>query len=213
MAFPKEGKTTPSPSALFGYFRPMRSLVICTGNPGKVKDFRALLNEQWELFDLDSMGIHQELPETGDTLEANALQKARYVHGSTGMPVLADDTGLLVDHLNGAPGVRSARYAGEEKDPGANMVKLLREMEGVNHRTARFITVLAYIDGSGEHIFHGEVTGSIAGAPRGNEGFGYDPIFIPAGEDRTFAEMKAEEKNAISHRARALQKFKAFVLR
>lgn len=178
-------------------------LVLCTRNPGKVAELAALLPSNFRVLGPDEVGVTGELPETGDTLEANAVQKARWVHDRCGLPCIADDTGLEVDALNGAPGVHSARYAGEDRDPRANMHKLLHALEGRSDRTARFRTVIALIEDGREHLFHGVVEGRILAAPRGTGGFGYDPLFAPEGEERSFAEMTSEEKNRISHRARA----------
>ncbi|MBK8499090.1 MAG: RdgB/HAM1 family non-canonical purine NTP pyrophosphatase [Flavobacteriales bacterium] len=181
-------------------------IILCTGNPGKMIELRALLPEGIELGSLADGGLPTELPENGDTLEANALEKARFAFGRCGEPCLADDTGLEVDTLNGLPGVLSARYAGEAKDAQANMRKLLRELDGKEPRTARFRTVIAFVGPDDEALFEGTVEGRILEAPRGDGGFGYDPLFVPQGEERTFAEMDAAAKNAISHRARAVEK-------
>lgn len=184
----------------------MQKLMICTGNPGKVAELIALLPTTLEVVSLAQTGLPVDLPETGDTLQDNALQKARYVFQHTGIPCLADDTGLEVDALAGAPGVYSARYAGEAKDAKANMAKLLAELADGADRRARFRTVLALVDGEQELLFEGTVEGEIAQAPAGTGGFGYDPIFIPAGSWQTFAQMDRVAKNAISHRGRALRK-------
>lgn len=189
----------------------MQRVVLCTGNAGKVAELKALLPSDMELVGLRELGLPLDLPETGDTLEANALQKARYVFDRTGSPCIADDTGLEVDALSGAPGVRSARYAGEAKDPKANMKKLLRELEGRTDRAARFRTVIALIDAHGEHTFEGEIKGTIATEARGTGGFGYDPIFLPEMSDLTFAELDTVRKNAISHRSRAVWKLVRFL--
>ncbi len=181
--------------------------LLCTGNPGKAVELRALLPAGIELLTLTDAGLPTELPETGDTLEANALQKARYAHGLTGLPCIADDSGLEVDALNGAPGVKSARYAGEAKDPMANMAKLLDELRGRTDRSARFRTVIAYVDRGIEHTESGEVRGRIITEQRGTGGFGYDPVFLPGMSDLTFAEMEPRMKNAISHRGQAVWKF------
>ncbi len=178
-------------------------LVLCTRNPGKLAELAALLPAAYRVLGPDQVGVAHELPETGDTLEANAVQKARWVYDRCGLPCIADDTGLEVDALGGAPGVHSARYAGEGRDPQANMRKLLRAMEGRSDRTARFRTVIALVADGREHLFQGVAEGRILTAPRGTGGFGYDPLFAPEGEDRSFAEMSAAEKNRISHRARA----------
>jgi XTP/dITP diphosphohydrolase len=184
----------------------MPRYLLCTGNPGKAAELRALLPVGIELVTLTEAGLPTDLPETGDTLEANALQKARYAHERTALPCIADDTGLEVDALNGAPGVLSARYAGEAKDPAANMAKLLHELQGVTDRSARFRTVIALVDGEGERTFEGEVRGTITEAPRGTGGFGYDPVFLPEMSDLTFAELDPRRKNAISHRGMAVWK-------
>lgn len=188
----------------------MRKAVLCTGNKGKVAELRALLPEKLELIDLDAVGLPADLPETGDTLEANALQKARYAHERCDLPCIADDTGLEVDALNGAPGVFSARYAGAARDPQANMDRLLTELAGKG-RMARFRTVIALIDDTGEQTFEGSVSGTITELPRGDGGFGYDPVFVPEGGKLTFAEMDKEAKNAISHRRRAVDKLVAYL--
>jgi XTP/dITP diphosphohydrolase len=182
----------------------MAAIVLCTGNEGKVAELRALLTGGVELLSLAQVGLPADLPETGDTLEANAVQKAQYAHERCGLPCIADDTGLEVQALGGAPGVYSARYAGAQRDPQANMARLLAALEGEADRRARFRTVLALVDGTGVHTFEGVVEGRIIGAPRGTGGFGYDPIFVPDQGDRTFAELDKEAKNAISHRGRAV---------
>lgn len=192
-------------SIIFRTFAPMDRIVLCTGNPGKVVELKALLPAGMDLVGLRELGLPEDLPETSPTLEGNALQKARYVFERTGLPSVADDTGLEVDALDGAPGVLSARYAGEAKDPKANMAKLLSELQDRHHRAAQFRTVIALVAPEGEWTFEGVVRGRIAGTPRGTSGFGYDPVFIPEGERITFAEMDMARKNAMSHRARAVQ--------
>ncbi len=189
----------------------MERIVLCTGNAGKIVELKALLPQGIELLSLADVGLPADLPETGDTLEANAIQKARYAHVRCGMPCIADDTGLEVEALNGAPGVYSARYAGAERDPQANMAKLLAALDGVAVRKARFRTVLALIEGSGERTFEGVVEGRIALQPRGSGGFGYDPVFVPEGGALTFAEMDKATKNAISHRGRAVAELVRFL--
>lgn len=179
-------------------------LVLCTANPGKVAELLALLPPHWRVAGLADVGVTADIPETGDTLQANAGQKARYVFERTGLPCIADDTGLEVDALGGAPGVHSARYAGPARDPAANMHKLLEELVGRTDRTARFRTVIAYVDGTGTRFFEGDVEGTITDAPRGAGGFGYDPVFLPRMSDLTFAELDPMRKNAISHRGRAV---------
>jgi XTP/dITP diphosphohydrolase len=191
---------------------PMDTMVLCTGNPGKVAELRAMLPTRIRLLSLAEVGLPSDLPETGDTLEANALQKARYAFERTGLPCIADDTGLEVDALHGAPGVHSARYAGEAKDPVANMTRLLKELEGLDDRKARFRTVIAFVAPGVEHTVEGEVRGTITSAPRGTGGFGYDPVFLPEMSDLTFAELDAGRKNAISHRAQAVWRFARWLM-
>lgn len=185
-------------------------MVLCTGNEGKVVELRALLPAGIELIGLAEAGLPADLPENGDTLTANALEKARFAHARCGLPCLADDTGLEVDALAGAPGVRSARYAGGTKDAAANMNRLLTEMKDAADRRARFRTVIAWVSQDGEEVFEGAVEGTIAHAPRGGGGFGYDPVFVPVGSALTFAEMDLKAKNAMSHRARAIERFLAW---
>ena len=189
----------------------MNELVLCTGNQGKVAELHALLPNDYRVFGLAELGFSTDLPETSDTLQGNALQKARHGFAQCGRPCVADDTGLEVEALDGAPGVNSARFAGEAKDPTANMRKLLDALVGTPLRNARFRTVLALVDGDKEHCFEGTVEGTITHGPLGTGGFGYDPIFLPEGSSLTFAEMDAEAKNRISHRARAMEKLLAFL--
>jgi XTP/dITP diphosphohydrolase len=181
-------------------------MVLCTGNPGKVAELRALLPPSIELLSLADVGLPSDLPEDGATLEDNALQKARFAFHRVKLPCIADDTGLEVDALHGGPGVFSARYAGEAKDPAANMARLLRELAGRDDRRARFRTVIAFVAEGIEHTVEGEVRGTIADAPRGDGGFGYDPVFRPEVSTLTFAEMEVKTKNAISHRGQAIWK-------
>lgn len=188
----------------------MARLVLCTGNAGKIAELKALLPSAIRLLSLADVGLPTDLPETGSTLEENALQKARYAHERCGLTCLADDTGLEVEALGGDPGVLSARYAGEMKDPKANMLKLLGALHGRSSRSARFRTVLALVGDGEEHLFEGVVEGGIIEAMRGQGGFGYDPVFVPQGHHITFAEMDRSVKNAISHRGRAVQRFLAF---
>lgn len=189
----------------------MSKLLLCTGNAGKLAELRALLPSSMELLSLTDAGLPSDLPETGDTFAANAIQKARFAFERTGLPCIADDSGLEVTALNGAPGVYSARYAGEAKDDAANMAKLLSELKGVEDRSARFRTVVALIDEQGEYTFEGEVRGVITTRPRGANGFGYDPVFLPEMSDLTFAELDAKMKNAISHRGQAVWKLVRFL--
>lgn len=187
-------------------------ILLCTGNAGKVAELRALVPPGIEVIALAEVGLPLDLSETGDTLEANALEKARYAHARTGLPCLADDTGLEVEAIGGEPGVLSARYAGEDKDAAANTRKLLDALQGVVDRQARFRTVMAWVAEGEERTFEGTVGGVITHAPRGNGGFGYDPVFQPVGESRTFAEMDLRTKNSISHRARAMRAVQDFLM-
>lgn len=186
-------------------------LLLCTGNPGKVTEIVALLPARFTVRSLSDLGLPLDLPETGATLEANALEKARFAFERTGLMCVADDTGLEVSALNGAPGAWSARYAGPAKDPVANMAKVLAALEGIADRSARFRTVIALVGADGEHLFEGEVGGTIVPAPRGTGGFGYDPIFMPHMSDLTFAELDPARKNAISHRGMAVWKLVRFL--
>lgn len=185
---------------------PLPKLVFATRNPGKVREIADLLSAHYDIIGLDEVGCREDIPETAPTLEGNAIQKAEYVLDNFGVHCFADDTGLEVNALDGAPGVHTARYAGEAKDPEANMAKLLDALKDQSDRGARFRTVMALTTPSGTLTFDGICTGQIAKQRSGNKGFGYDPIFIPEGEtSRTFAEMSAPEKNVISHRARAVR--------
>ena len=189
----------------------MKALVFATHNSHKASEINNLLGGLYEIRELDAIGITEDIPENGDTLEANARQKARYVYDRTGLDVFADDTGLEVEALGGRPGVYTARYAGEECDSVKNMKKLLAELEGQSNRRARFRTVICLIIGGVEHLFEGVVNGTITTSFSGTEGFGYDPIFMPDGENRTFAEMPLTEKNKISHRGRAVSELVKFL--
>lgn len=179
-------------------------IVFATNNAHKLSEVSAVLGPDYELVTLREVGITEDIPETGATLDENASLKACYVYERTGLDCFADDTGLEVEALNGAPGVRSARYATEGHDFAANNRKLLAELEGKSNRSARFRTVISLIRGGVEHQVEGIVRGRIATSEAGCGGFGYDPLFIPEGHDCTFAEMSAEAKNAISHRGRAV---------
>lgn len=189
----------------------MRKLIFATNNAHKLGEVQALLGDAFELVTLRQCGITEDIPETADTLEGNALQKARYVYEKTGLDCFADDTGLEVDALGGAPGVHSARYATDGHDFAANNRLLLKNLEGETDRTARFRTVIALIIDGVEYTFEGRVEGTIASSESGSEGFGYDPLFVPSGEIITFAQMSAEAKNAISHRGRAVAKLVNFL--
>ena len=179
-------------------------IVFATNNTHKLSEVSAVLGEGYEIVTLREVGITEDIPETGETLDENASIKARYVYERTGLDCFADDTGLEVDALDGAPGVRSARYATDGHDFAANNRKLLYEMRDKENRRARFRTVISLIRGGVEQQVEGIVTGTIATAEAGCGGFGYDPLFIPDGHTVTFAEMSAEAKNSISHRGRAV---------
>lgn len=190
----------------------MKKFVFATNNRHKLEEVQAILGDKVELMSLRELGCHEEIPETADTLEENALMKARYIYQHYHTDCFADDTGLEVEALNGAPGVHSARYAsGDGHDSEANMRKLLQELEGVENRKARFRTVFALIVNGKEHLFEGIVNGTIIKVRRGTSGFGYDPIFIPNGYDKTFAELGNDIKNRISHRAIASDKLCKFL--
>jgi XTP/dITP diphosphohydrolase len=189
----------------------MRKLIFATNNAHKLGEVQALLGDDFELVTLRECGITEDIPETADTLEGNALQKARYVYSKTGLDCFADDTGLEVDALGGAPGVHSARYATDGHDFAANNRLLLKNLEGAKERTARFRTVIALILDGVEYTFEGRVEGVIVTEESGSEGFGYDPLFVPSGEIITFAQMSAEAKNAISHRGRAVAELVKFL--
>ena len=208
-------------------------IVFATNNEHKLSEIRAILGPQTEVVSLADIGCREDIPETGQTLEENALMKAEYVYNKYHLPCFADDTGLEVDALGGAPGVYSARYAslgvsdgsavGKSHDSEANMARLLRELGNNNNRKARFRTVIALIEKRDAcpcgctgikqiHRFEGIVEGEIVRERRGGEGFGYDPVFQPDGYDQTFAELGTGIKNRISHRARATQKLAEYLL-
>ncbi|TVR39030.1 MAG: non-canonical purine NTP diphosphatase [Cryomorphaceae bacterium] len=189
----------------------MRKLVFATHNAHKLREVQDLLAGKYELLSLTDIGCHDEIPETADTLEGNALIKARFVQEHYGYDVFADDTGLEVDALGGAPGVFSARYAGPQKRSEDNIEKLLSELEGKSNRKARFRTSIALILENEEWLFDGIVEGQITTEPSGLGGFGYDPVFHPEGYSMTFAEMSSENKNQISHRGRAVRKLVEFL--
>ena len=180
-----------------------RKIVFATNNAHKLQEMRQIAGEAFEILSLADIDCRQELPETADTLEGNASMKAQYVFDHFGLDCFADDTGLEVDALNGAPGVHSARYATDGHDDVANTALLLRNLSGVTNRAARFRTAIALIEDGQLRLFEGKVEGAIATARSGAGGFGYDPVFIPNGHNCSFAEMTPEQKNAISHRARA----------
>lgn len=188
-------------------------LYFATNNIYKLKEVQEVVGDSFQIESMRSLGINEDIPEDQQTLEGNALQKARFLYDRTGESCFADDTGLEVDALNGAPGVYSARYAGDAKNSFDNMALLLKNMSGIQNRKARFRTVIALILNGKEYLFEGIVKGTIAEEPRGTAGFGYDPLFVPDGYSTTFAEMDSEAKNAISHRGRAVEKLAAFLLK
>lgn len=189
-----------------------KRLVFATNNAHKLQEVSAILGDSVELLSLNDIGCKADIPETADTLEGNALMKAHYIYDNYHVDCFADDTGLEVEALNGAPGVYSARYAGGDgHDSEANMNKLIEELKGKQNRKARFRTVIALIIDGKEYLFEGIVNGEIIEERRGGSGFGYDPIFIPEGYNETFAELGSEVKNQISHRARAVHKLCEFL--
>lgn len=191
----------------------MRKFVFATNNAHKLEEIRAILGDKIEILSLNDINCHADIPETADTLQGNAALKAQYIYENYGLDCFADDTGLEVEALNGAPGIYSARYVGGEgHDSEANMKKLLSEMQDKENRKARFRTVICLIEGGKEHFFEGIVNGSIIRERKGGAGFGYDPVFMPEGYSETFAEMGNDEKNKISHRARAVQKLCEYIL-
>ena len=186
-------------------------IVFATNNAHKLTEVQSVLGDAYTLVTPRDCGVTEEIPEDQETLEGNASQKARYLHRRTGLDCFADDTGLEVEALGGAPGVHSARYATDGHDFAANNELLLRNLEGVGNRRARFRTVISLILDGEEHLFEGIVEGHIAQCASGSEGFGYDPLFIPEGSAKTYAEMDPAEKNAISHRGRAVRKLAEFL--
>ena len=188
-----------------------KKLVVATNNAHKLEEISAILGDEMELLSLKDINYHADIPETANTLEGNARQKAMYIYENYGMDCFADDTGLEVDALNGAPGVFSARYAGDGHDSEANMQKLLKELKGKVNRKAQFRTAICLIMEGKEYLFEGIVKGEIIAEKRGGAGFGYDPIFVPEGYEQTFAELGNDIKNTISHRARAVEKLCNFL--
>jgi len=184
----------------------MKTLIFASNNKHKLEEIRNLLEGIVEIKSLKEIGLEGDIPETADTLEGNATQKAEWVYSRTGMDCFADDTGLEVEALNGEPGVYSARYAGENCSFADNVNKLLKALEGHSNRNARFRTAICLIENGEKKYFEGIVNGTITTFEAGNEGFGYDPIFLPEGHNKTFAEMPLDIKNKISHRGRAIQK-------
>ena len=186
-------------------------IVFATNNVHKLEEARAILKGQLKVLSLSDIGCHDDIPETADTLEGNALIKARWVKEKYGYDCFADDTGLMVEVLGGAPGVYSARYAGEHCSPADNIALLLENLKGKANREAKFVTVVALIFQGKEYLFEGEVKGHITESNKGISGFGYDPVFVPQESHLSFAEMAPEEKNLISHRGRAMKKLANFL--
>ena len=188
----------------------MKKLIFTTNNPNKLAEIKSAV-KSFEVVGLKEIGIHEDIAETGTTLEENALLKSKYIYQKTGFSCFSDDTGLEVDALDGSPGVYSARYAGEHATAEENMQKLLSEMEGQMNRTACFRTVISLILNEEKYFFEGKVVGEILLQKTGDDGFGYDPIFKPTGFDLSFAEMTMAQKNEISHRGLALKKLLHFL--
>ena len=189
----------------------MTKLIFATHNKNKLKEVRSLIPSSIELLSLDDINLLEEIDETAATIEGNAILKAQTIYNQTGINCFADDSGLLVDALNGAPGVYSARYAGEHKNDNDNLEKLLNELGKNDNRNAHFKTVMALIIDGKEYLFEGIINGTITTQKSGANGFGYDPIFLPNGYTETFAEMSSEIKNVISHRAKAMKQLVEFV--
>jgi XTP/dITP diphosphohydrolase len=189
----------------------MRTLIMASSNPNKIREIREILAGQYEIKGLADIGCTEDIPETADTIEGNALLKVRYLAKNYGVDGFAEDTGLEIEALNGEPGVHTARYAGEQRDNQANINLVQQKLGDKPNRRARFKTVMALILNGQEHLFEGIVVGRISPVQQGEQGFGYDPVFIPDGYEQTFAEMDKVEKNRISHRGRALAKMMAFL--
>lgn len=187
-------------------------IVFATHNKHKLNEIKKISKGQLRILSLDDINCHEDIPETGETLKENALIKAKFIINKFKLDCFADDTGLEVETLNNAPGIYSARYAGEKCDSEDNMRKLLNEMKGVENRSARFRTIIALLLNNREYFFEGEIYGDIIDSKRGTNGFGYDPIFVPRGYDKTFGELSADIKNHLSHRAIATQKLVSFLL-
>lgn len=184
----------------------MKKLVFATNNAHKLSEVKAILEPEFTIISLSDLNCNDEIPETAETLEGNALIKARYIHDKFGLDCFADDTGLEIEALNGEPGVYSARYAGDANCAHENMCKVLEKLGDNTNRKACFRTVIALIQGNETYYFEGKIDGNIATQPRGDSGFGYDPIFVPENYFVSFAQLSAEEKNQISHRALAIKK-------
>ena len=190
----------------------MSTLIFATNNQHKVEEMRSILGN-FQIITLKEAGIDIEIPEPFDTLEANATEKSRVIHQLTGMDCFSEDTGLEVHCLNGEPGVKSARYAGENRSFDDNITKLISKLEGIADRKAQFRTILSLILNENEYKFEGICKGTIIAYKRGEYGFGYDPIFVPEGSNKTFSEMELVEKNRFSHRKKAVEKMASFILK
>ena len=186
-------------------------LLFATNNLHKLREVQEIVGSLFQVLCLKDVSIQEDIPETSDTLEGNALQKARFIYEKTGMDCFADDTGLFIEALEGRPGVYSARYAGEDCIFEDNIRKVLEEMEHAGNRNASFRCVVCLLLGGKEHLFEGRIDGVILREKRGTEGFGYDPVFVPSGQSQTFAEMPPYLKNGISHRSRAIWKMMRFL--
>lgn len=186
-------------------------LVFASNNKNKIAEIQQLIGDKFEIVSLQDIGCTEDIPETAETIEGNAILKAQYVYDKYGLSCFADDTGLEIEALNGEPGVYSARYAGEQKNADDNMALVLQKLESQTNRSAQFKTVIALNFGSEHFLFEGIVKGTITPIKRGNEGFGYDPIFQPEGFDVTFAEMSMQQKATISHRGKAVEKLVNFL--
>ncbi len=193
------------------FLKSMNRLIFATNNDHKLREIRKILDGHYHIDGLKDIGFREEIAETSHTLEGNAILKARYIQKKFNTDCFADDTGLEIEALSGKPGVHSARYAGIECISENNINKVLKEMQGVKNRKARFRTVIALIKAGEEYLFEGTIKGNIISKKRGTGGFGYDPVFIPDGDTRTFAEMPLEEKNQVSHRAVAIKKLVDFL--
>ena len=191
----------------------MQKILFVTNNKHKLQEAKQILSGKFEVLSLKDIGFESDIPETQPTIEGNAIQKVRFIYDKYKTDCFADDTGLIVPALGGEPGVYSARYAGENATFEDNMKLLLEKMKDIKDRKAYFVTVIALIKDGKLYTFEGRVNGVITTAPRGEKGFGYDPVFLPDGYDKTFAEMTAEQKNKISHRGRALEKLAGFLLK
>lgn len=187
-----------------------KEILVATHNQHKKEEIQQILGEHFNVTSLTDYDIHDEIVEDGKTFHENALIKAKYCFEKTGKPSLGDDSGLVVEALDGRPGIYSARYAGNH-DFAKNIAKVLDELKGAENRKAYFVTVMCLVDETGENYFEGRVYGNLIKESRGEKGFGYDPIFIPENHEITFAEMKPEEKNVISHRKNAIEKFLKFL--